>query len=311
VARMLFLGLLLIGSGVVAGVLVGSRGGSTEFPVVRASKGESASAAVRQAVGSRAVKSGGNAPADALQRRLEWLSAQVAADAAERHRLQERVDALAAQLAALRSGLPGSASASSGEPNAVRDSPPSTGDAAPSQAADPAADGVSAVEHALVAAGIAPAAAAEIKHRQDSLALEEIYLRDQATREQWLDAPRFAEEMAKIQRQRTAMRDEIGDEAYDAYLAALGQPNRVRIEDVLHDSPAAQAGVQAGDIVLRYGDARIFATDELVAATHGGTPGENVHLELMRNGQPLAIDVPRGPLGVSIAGLVPPAPSGR
>src|SRR5262249_44265191 len=133
----------------------------------------------------------------------------------------------------------------------------------------------------------------------------------QATREQWLDSPRFAEEMARIEQQRTPMRQQLGDDSYDRYLAALGQPNRVRIEDVLHDSAAAQAGLQPGDLVLSYGETRIFAVGELVTSTHSGPLGEPVQLQIMRNGQLIGIDVPHGPLGVSITATAEPAASAR
>jgi S1-C subfamily serine protease len=115
-----------------------------------------------------------------------------------------------------------------------------------------------------------------------------------------LDSPRFAEEMAALQSRRVSVRDEIGDDAYDRYLYAMGQLNRVRVDDVLSESPAAQAGLQAGDMIVRYGDSRIFAPDELVAQTRGGTLGEFVQLEIIRQGQRLALEVPRGPLGLRI-----------
>src|SRR5262249_55474515 len=137
--------------------------------------------------------------------------------------------------------------------------------------------------------------------RRDTLSLSEIYLRDQAAREGWLDTPRFTAQMAEIEQQRTSIRDEIGDEAYDRYLAAVDQPNRVAVDEVLLDSPAAVAGLQAGDVVLRYGETRIFSPSELVTATREGTAGENVQLEIIRQGQQFEIDVPRGPLGVTIA----------
>jgi S1-C subfamily serine protease len=56
---------------------------------------------------------------------------------------------------------------------------------------------------------------------------------------------------------------------YDRYLVAMGESNRVRVEDVLQESPAAQVGVQPGDLIVRYADARVFALDELVNATRG------------------------------------------
>jgi membrane-associated protease RseP (regulator of RpoE activity) len=311
-ARMLLLGIALVGIGVVAGVFVGSRGSSPELPVAPTSDGESRFAVVRRDSGTRGVTTTGGGHADALQRRLDTLAAQVAAGTAERRRLQERIDALAAELAALRSRSPGAAPASSAAPHDRAVPPPSAGDAAASPVAEagmPA--GTSAVERALVAAGLEAATAADIKRRQDALVLEEIYLRDQAMREHWLDSPRFTEEMAKLDAQKISMREQLGDDAYDRYLAAMGQPNRVRIEDVMHDSPAAQAGLLPGDVVVRYGDTRIFAVDELVTSTHSGVLGEPVQLQIMRNGQLIGIDVPHGPLGVSIAATAQPAPSGR
>jgi S1-C subfamily serine protease len=140
-----------------------------------------------------------------------------------------------------------------------------------------------------------------MKRRQDDLAMAEIYLRDQATREQWLNSPRFRDELAAIEAQRVSVRDEIGDEAYDRFLFAQGQTNRVRVDDVMLDSVAAQAGLQTGDILLRYGDDRIFAPEELVNATRSGRAGESIRLEILRNGARIEVQVPRGPLGLRIA----------
>jgi membrane-associated protease RseP (regulator of RpoE activity) len=157
-----------------------------------------------------------------------------------------------------------------------------------------AEDSPTATERALIAAGVAAADAADIRRRSDELTLDELYLRDQAEREQWLDTPRFREELAEIERWRPSIRD-------DRYLAALGEPNRVSVEEVLLDSAAAQAGLRAGDVVLRYGEARIFNPGELVAETRGGNAGESVRLEILRGGERLEIEVPRGPLGLRIA----------
>jgi len=251
------------------------------------------------------LASGGRERSD-LEQRLARLENRLAQEAAERQQLQERFDAVAAELAG-RGGaeLPADgsppASAAPGSPATV------ASDAAPVNAID---YGKSAMERALAAAGLDPATAEDIKRRQDELAMSEMYLRDQATREQWLNTPRFNEEMAAIEAQRTSVRAEIGDDAYDRYLYALGQPNRVRIDDVMLQSPAADAGLQTGDMIVRYGDARIFAPEELVAQTRDGTTGESVRLEVIRNGERLEVEVPRGPLGLRIAATQDtPAPS--
>ena len=232
-----------------------------------------------------------------IERRLKLLEARFAEAAAERHRLGEQVAAMATQLAARRSGSDETATArAASSPSAAIEAPAAT------EANTPGVnDGKgSAMERALSAAGLDAATAADIKRRHDELAMREMYLRYQATREQWLDSPRFAAEMASIEAQRTPLRSEIGDDAYDRYLFALGQANRVRVDDVLQQSPAAEAGLQAGDLIVRYGDARLFAPGELVDETRNGTAGEAVRLEVIRNGARFEVEVPRGPLGLRV-----------
>ncbi|MGD9765469.1 MAG: PDZ domain-containing protein [Candidatus Binatia bacterium] len=230
-----------------------------------------------------------------LERRIERLEATIADQAAERRRLEARLDEVMDALAA-RGGADEPADASSTAETAAQPSP----NHAPNEVAED--HSASAVEQALASAGIDRGSAAEIKRRRDELAMAEMYLRDRATREQWLDTPRFSEEMAAIDAQRTSIRDQVGDDAYDRYLFALGETNRVRVDDVLASSPAAEAGLQPGDLIVSYADARIFAPADLVAATHAGTAGTTVQLEVLRNGERFQFNVPRGPLGLQIMG---------
>jgi membrane-associated protease RseP (regulator of RpoE activity) len=221
------------------------------------------------------------------------------AETVERRHLEQRLERLATELATLRGGKQkDDQAAAPGPESAVAVAPPGASDPTDLSAAQ---DGVTPMERALIAAGIDATTATEMKRRRDELTLSEIYLRDLASREGWLDTPAFAKEMEEIQRQRSPIRDEIGDAAYDRYLAALEHPNRVAVNEVLLESPAAVAGIQAGDVVLRYGEARIFEPKELVTATRGGIAGEPVQVEIIRQGQRLQIEVPRGPLGVTIA----------
>lgn len=238
----------------------------------------------------------------ALTRQIERLKAVLEAEAAERQRLAQRLEAVEAQL----SGLQAAADDSRSEPAlGTRAQSIAAADTAvadqPTAGSVPPDDGSTPVERALVAAGLDPLAATEIKRRRDELTLAELSLRDQATREQWLDAPRFQEEMAQLDAQRISIRDEVGDDGYDRYLAALGEPNRVRVAEVLSESPAAAAGFLNGDVVLQYGDTRIFAPDDLVGETRAGNAGESVRVTVLRQGQRIEIDVPRGPLGLRIA----------
>ncbi len=285
----------LLIAGVAAGALMYFRSGRTPEQLdARWPK-----AAERIAPPARATDSLATREIAQLEQRMAALRAELTAEAAERQRLESRLDALAAQLATAPAARDQASAASGGRGSSPSGTP--ANDASRQVAAEAGDDGATALERALLAAGIDPTTAADIKRRRDDLTLAEIYLRDQATREQWLDSPRFRQEMEDIDRQRTSIRDEIGDDRYDRYLAALGEPNRVRIAEVLAASPAADAGLQPGDLVLRYGDTRIFAPDDLVSETRSGTAGEAVHVEVFRNGQRITVDVPRGPLGLRIA----------
>jgi len=287
-------GVLLIALGIAVGGALGWRGAHGRDASVDDDAGRSVSAATQRS-GAGATASRDDQRSARLERQLEILAAKLDAEAERRRRLEARLEVLDGQLTALRGSAPETVEEAAAKPEAAA--------AAPSVAAAPASgeESVTSMEHALVAAGIDAPTATEIRRRRDALTLSEIYLRDQATREGWLDTPDFAAKMAEIDQQRTSIRDEIGDDAYDRYLAALEHPNRVAVNEVMLDSPAAAAGLQAGDVVLRYGDTRIFDPGELVTATRGGTAGEPVQLEIIRQGQRLEINVPRGPLGVSIA----------
>jgi hypothetical protein len=293
-------GALLGALGLAVGVSLGWRGEREQAEPAEGHLGGSVSAS-GPSPSVRETEGRGDQHASRLERRLELLAAKLAAEADGRRRLEERIDVLATELAALRGSGHETPRAVPSKPEPVAAAPATQ--AAPGSAADPAPvyDASTAMERALVAAGIDTTTATEIRRRQDGLGLSEIYLRNQAEREGWLDTPGFAAKMAEIEGQRTPIRDEIGDQRYDRYLDALDQPNRVAVNQVLLESPAAAAGLQAGDVVLSYGETRIFAPSELVTATRAGTAGENVRMEILRQGRRLEIQVPRGPLGVSVA----------
>jgi len=236
-----------------------------------------------------------------LEQQLASLASKLAAESAARRHLEERLEMLTSEIAPVHVSSDQRSTATAPPIKSAAGAPSTDAAAGTVPYPESAAGGLTAMERALVAAGLDTQSATDIKRRRDQLTLSEISLQDLATREGWMNTPRFAGEMAEIDRQRTSIRDEIGDDAYDRYLAALNQPNRVAVDDVLLESPAAVAGFQAGDVVLRYGDTRIFAPGELVAATRGGVAGETVQVEISRAGQRLEVAVPRGPLGLRIA----------
>jgi hypothetical protein len=153
---------------------------------------------------------------------------------------------------------------------------------------------------ALVAVGFSPDTVRSYKERIDQIELERLYLRDLAAREGWLDTPRFREESRDLTRAVRENRAEFGEEFYDWMLYTSGHPNRVRVDEVMDGSAAADAGLVPGDVILRYGQQRIFSPAELREATADGTAGEATAVAVLRDGQETQIYVPRGPLGIRI-----------
>ena len=95
-----------------------------------------------------------------------------------------------------------------------------------------------------------------------------------------------------------ALRDQLGDSAYDAYLYASGQPNRVAVTSVLASAQAAQAGIQPGDLIMRYDRERIYNWRDLRDATTSGNLADSIEIEVERDGDTLQFYVTRGPLGI-------------
>ena len=98
---------------------------------------------------------------------------------------------------------------------------------------------------------------------------------------------------------RDALREEIGDFEYERYLAAIGQSTAVAVTQVLADSPAQASGLQVGDEIVDYGGTRVFNMIDLADNTRNGDRGEAVIINIERNGAPMQLVVPRGPLGIS------------
>ncbi|OED37391.1 hypothetical protein AB833_23485 [Chromatiales bacterium (ex Bugula neritina AB1)] len=155
----------------------------------------------------------------------------------------------------------------------------------------------------LVAAGVDQTTASEIKQRTDQWALKRLDLIDTASREGWRDTDEFTEKLSALREQQVDIRAEIGDEAFDSYLFASGENNRVQIESVIDGSAAQSAGVVAGDIVVSYAEASVYQTRELARATRDGTRSESISLVVLREGEYLDLVIPRGPLGVGLRGF--------
>lgn len=139
-----------------------------------------------------------------------------------------------------------------------------------------------------------------LRERFEALQMEELYLRDQATREGWLNKPRHHLEQRQLL---DNARETLGDGDFDWLLYASGRANRVIIHDVLENSPANAAGIEAGDLILRYDDVVVLTPTDLTTATAQGEPGAGVAVEIQRDGDVQRLYLSRGPLGARIAAV--------
>lgn len=95
------------------------------------------------------------------------------------------------------------------------------------------------------------------------------------------------------------LRAELGEAGYERYLEANGRSTSVTVGTVIESSPAERAGLMPGDRITRYGGERIFGMSDLTRQTMEGTPGQQVVVDIVRDGQPMQVVIPRGPLGIS------------
>jgi len=154
-------------------------------------------------------------------------------------------------------------------------------------------------ESRLVAGGLRPADAELLRELYEEIQLERLYARDAATREGW-PGQRLRQEFRELDGRIAAVREDWGEDTYDWFLYAADRTNRVQIESVLGGSPASEAGVRPGDVILSYAGLRIYTPAELRRATTEGNLGETVALEVVSDGRSRRVEVPRGPLGVRL-----------
>jgi hypothetical protein len=247
---------------------------------------------------------------------LAELRAELDAGRAELARLQGEVALREREVAALRASTSGRApQVGDGEAQREADAAPEAGATAAAAllrgselpAAEPAFDGVR-----FAGSGLPERDGAELRELFEAAHLERLDVRDRAKREHWPER-RLERELAALDERMLAVRRERGDPTWDWLLYATGQPNRVVVQGVLGRSAAEAAGLQPGDVVYAYDGARLFHPEELVGSTRGGRLGERIELEVERGGERVRVGVPRGPLGVKVAGLNvrPAAPAGR
>ena len=154
---------------------------------------------------------------------------------------------------------------------------------------------------ALIATGIPAEQATLIQARLDEYDLKQLYLKDRAGREGWLKTARYNKEQRQAKNAYRELRPEIGDDAYDRMLYALGRVNRVAVRDVMQNSTAEQYGLRANDRIIEYDSQRVFTSQELNTLVTQGTAGALVLVRVQRDEQQLDFYLPSGPIGIRLA----------
>jgi hypothetical protein len=146
----------------------------------------------------------------------------------------------------------------------------------------------------LIEAGFLPSQASMIVQRESELQMESIKARYEAER---------SGDMSEYWRSRNSMndvlREELGDADYERYLVANERSTNITVSSVIESSPAQSAGLQAGDQIVRYDGERVFSMTDLTRQTMDGTAGQNVVVDIVRDGTPMQMVLPRGPVGIT------------
>jgi hypothetical protein len=146
----------------------------------------------------------------------------------------------------------------------------------------------------LVDAGFSTDRAAMIVQRESELQMEVLQARFEARQS---GAPSEPGSIASNPDE--MLRAEIGDTDYAMYLGANNRPTSVGVSTVISSSPAQIAGLQPGDRIVSYDGKRVFSVNDLNAQTMQGTSGQNVLVDVERDGVQMQFVLPRGPLGIS------------
>lgn len=227
-------------------------------------------------------------PTAATDARIRALEAAVAEERNARQLLEEELQALYAEIEALagqRQGDPELLVAPGQDARAV---------ARQRTARAEAYNSLTDRAARLVEGGFSPERADWIVRREDELEMAAMQAQFEARRS-GEPLNRFDPAVNPV----LALRAEIGDAEYAQYLEANGRSTSVMVASVIESSPGQRAGLQAGDEIVSYNGTRVFNTWELNQQTMQGEPGQTVVVDIMRDGMPMQVVLPRGPIGVS------------
>ncbi len=95
------------------------------------------------------------------------------------------------------------------------------------------------------------------------------------------------------------LREQLGDAEYERFLSAQQQPVAVQIVSIMEGGPGSLAGIKEGDEIVSYNGKRTFSMTDLRNETMQGAVGEDVVVEIDRDGLRMQLTIPRGPIGMN------------
>lgn len=229
-------------------------------------------------------------PGPSMAVQIDSLKQQLSSEISKRRALEEKVEELGRQVVSLNEDILAiSASMPAQEEEALVEE----------TRTDNPADGAWFNTQALVEAGMDSQQANELRQFFEQQELDRLFLRDKSVREKW-SREEFSQALSELSDKEDAMKAGLDETAYDAFLYATGQTNRVTVTSVLDSSQAGNAGIQPGDRIIRYDNQRIYDVFELREATTSGSLTDSVPVELERDGEVIEIYIGRGPMGVRL-----------
>lgn len=231
-----------------------------------------------------------------LDERLQALEAAVSAEREARQLLEDELVALYEVIDGLEARGAGTGDAGLVEAGR-REAVTQAGISAEPRAGEPTRrrDDSAARRAALTGAGFSPDRADWILRRESELQMEAMQARFER-----MQSGDPAGPFDPGTTPDNLLRAEIGDAEYEMYLDANDRPTSVNVRQVLESSPALSAGLQPGDRITHYDGERVFSTFDLTRQALDGEAGESVVVNILRDGVPMQVVMPRGPLGISI-----------
>lgn len=135
-----------------------------------------------------------------------------------------------------------------------------------------------------------------IQYEQMQFSYEYHHLQDKRSQR----ARELQEKLQTYSNPRRVFEQELSREEYDQYLNATGGRTEFEIGGILESAPAFEAGLRAGDKIIRYNNQRVFHMGDLRSQVYQVSPGTSVAVEIQRQGSSSAetIYLPAGPLGI-------------